>query len=88
MKSSPPSPGKLGQLDFHDSDGQETCLLSILPGARARAVGSRKRHSSAKWLTKNSAFAKAELFLCNASQQPSVARDVDNTFICDANGEV
>ena len=27
-------------------------------------------------------------FLRDASQQPSVARDVDNTFICDANGEV
>ena len=33
-------------------------------------------------------YTKAEPFLCNASQQPSVARDFDNTFICDANGEV
>ena len=33
-------------------------------------------------------YAKAEPFLRDASQQPFVARDVDNTFICDANGEV
>ena len=46
------------------------------------------RHPSAKWLIKNSAFAKAEPFLPDASEQPSVARDIDNTFICDANNEV
>ena len=33
-------------------------------------------------------YVKAEPFLCDVSQQHSVARDVDNTFICDANGEV
>ena len=33
-------------------------------------------------------YAKAEPFLHDASQQPSVAQDVDNTFICDANDEV
>ena len=33
-------------------------------------------------------YGKAELFLQDASQQPSVMQDVDSTFICDANGEV
>ena len=33
-------------------------------------------------------YAKAEPFLRDASQQPSIAQDVDNMFICDANGEV
>ena len=33
-------------------------------------------------------YAKAELFLHDASQQPCIARDIDNTFICDANVEV
>ena len=33
-------------------------------------------------------YAKAEPFLRDASEQPSVVRDIDNTFICDANDEV
>ena len=33
-------------------------------------------------------YAKAEPFLRDATEQPSVARDIDNRFICDANDEV
>ena len=80
------------------SDGQETCSRSISLDARARAVPvrplnvtSRKQETSSVGKMadkKNSDFAKVKLFLLDASQQPSVARDVDKTFICDANGEV
>ena len=33
-------------------------------------------------------YGKVEPFLRDASQQPSITQDVNNTFICDANGEV
>ena len=53
-------------------------------------VTSRKQETSfvGKLADKNSDFSKVEPFLRDASHQPSITRDVDNTFICDANGEI
>ena len=63
--------------------------MEIEPRRHSKFVTSRTNVLHDGGLHKTTrTYAKAEPFLRGASQQPSVARDVDNTFICDANGKV